>query len=118
MPVAAYAAVALGGALISGFFSSRSESQRQRLSERQSREQNQTAIYLNRLGRQDTLADRRYREEAISGYRSDYTGDRPNAAPALTDPALAGAVNPYGSAGSSGGSPGGRPPSMAKRRVA
>lgn len=77
---------AVAGAVITGYFSSRESESQQRNATQRSREDRLFDEYINRLNRRDTLEDRRYKEEALGGYRDFYRGNRQLSSPAYTDP--------------------------------
>lgn len=79
-------AAAVGGSLISGFFSSRSASKQAKEQKKQAEMQARTAIWQQQYARKNQLEDRRYKEQAIGNYRQFYAGKQPVMAPQLTDP--------------------------------
>lgn len=94
MAVLIGAAVAIGGSLISGFFSSRSEAKKMKADAQAQREQNQTGIFRDQQQRKYALEDRKYKEEAVAPYAKFYKG-APIGRPVMTDPSSVVLNNPY-----------------------
>lgn len=102
MPVVIGAAVAIGGSFISGFFGSRSAKKDRKAQEKAQRLSDQYQGYMQDKARKFQLEDRRYKEDAIGGYRQFYGGTRQIAAPVLTDPNSVVLRDPYGQSGGRG----------------
>lgn len=89
MAVIAAAAIGAGASILSGVFGSRSNAKAQKEAEKRNfRYQN----YFNQQARQDALADRRYREEAIGSYRP--YGTPGTTSPGYTDPGQIQVIDP------------------------
>lgn len=88
-------AAAIGGSLISGFFGSRSAKKSAKAQEKAQRLSDQYQGYMQDKNRKFQLEDRRYKEDAIAGYRGMYSGPRQIAAPIMTDPNSVVLRDPY-----------------------
>jgi hypothetical protein len=87
--------LAIGGAVVSGLFSSRAANKQAKADKAASELSVRGNMWDRQFDRRNQLQDREYKERAIGGYRDFYKGSRPLMSPAYTDPGSQEVIDPF-----------------------
>ncbi len=86
---------AAAGAVVSGFFGSKSDKANAKSQKQQAELQGKVAMWQSQYDRKNQLEDRRYKEDIGDTYRGLYKGRQPVMAPSKTDASKVEVIDPF-----------------------